>query len=107
MSSLAATKTSPRKRDAASERELEPERITIDRGSLAPETVTDVSDAAGREPSTADRNERIREIAYFLWVEEGYPDGQSERHWLAAETLFDSDPAERKRIEGEPPGVPE
>jgi hypothetical protein len=98
MSSLAATKTSPRKRNAASERELEPERITIDRGSLEPETITDVSDPAGQEPLTADRNDRIREAAYFLWVEEGYPDRQSERHWLAAEILLDSDPVERKLI---------
>ncbi len=56
--------------------------------------------------TTTDRNDRIREIAYFLWVEEGCPEGAAERHWLAAETLLDSDPLERKRIEGEPPGEP-
>ena len=94
MSSLAATKASPRKRNAAPA-QLEPETIAVDRGPLEPETIT------------ADRNDRIREIAYFLWIEEGYPEGQSERHWLAAETLVDSDPVERKRIEGEPPGEPE
>jgi len=54
----------------------------------------------------ADRNDRIREIAYILWLEEGCPDGAAERHWLAAETLLDSEPLERKRIEGEPPGEP-
>jgi hypothetical protein len=32
-----------------------------------------------------DRNDRIREFAYFLWLEEGCPDGQAERHWSAAE----------------------
>jgi Protein of unknown function (DUF2934) len=53
-----------------------------------------------------DRNDRIREIAYFLWLEEGCPKGQADRHWLAAETLLDSDPLERKRMEGEPPGEP-
>jgi hypothetical protein len=53
-----------------------------------------------------DRNDRIREIAYFLWLEEGCPDGAAERHWLAAETLFESDPLERKRLEGELPGEP-
>jgi hypothetical protein len=53
-----------------------------------------------------DRNDRIREIAYFLWLKEGCPDGAAERHWLAAETLLDSEPLERKRIEGEPPGEP-
>ena len=53
-----------------------------------------------------DRNDRIREIAYFLWLEEGCPEGEAERHWLAAETLLESDPVERKRMEGEPPGEP-
>ena len=53
-----------------------------------------------------DRDERIREIAYFLWLEEGCPEGAAERHWLAAETRLESDPLERKRIEGEPPGEP-
>jgi Protein of unknown function (DUF2934) len=60
------------------------------------------------EPETTmtDRNDRVREIAYFLWLEEGCPEGEAERHWLAAEALLDSDPRERKRIEGEPPGEP-
>jgi hypothetical protein len=53
-----------------------------------------------------DRDERVRELAYFLWLEEGCPEGQAERHWLTAETLVASDPLERKRIEGEPPGEP-
>ena len=52
-----------------------------------------------------DREERIRELAYLLWVEEGYPEGQAERHWQDAETLFESE-MERKRVEGEPPGDP-
>jgi len=52
-----------------------------------------------------DRDDRIRELAYFLWLEEGCPEGQAERHWRTAESLFDSE-LERKRIEGEPPGDP-
>jgi hypothetical protein len=39
-----------------------------------------------------DRNDRIRELAYFLWLEEGCPEGAAERPWLAAQTLFESDP---------------
>ena len=35
-----------------------------------------------------DRNDRIRQLAYFLWLEEGCPEGEAERHWLAAETLI-------------------
>ncbi len=53
-----------------------------------------------------DRNDRIREIAYFLWLDEGCPEGGAERHWAAAEALHKSEAEERKRIEGEPPGEP-
>ena len=53
-----------------------------------------------------ERDDRIREIAYFLWLQEGRPEDQAERHWQAAEILFNSEPVERKRIEGEPPGDP-
>jgi hypothetical protein len=40
----------------------------------------------------ADRDDRIRELAYLLWLEEGYPEGQAERHWLMAEIMVDSEP---------------
>jgi Protein of unknown function (DUF2934) len=56
--------------------------------------------------TTPDRNDRIREIAYFLWLDEGCPEGEAERHWATAEALLESEPLERKRIEGEPPGEP-
>jgi Protein of unknown function (DUF2934) len=58
------------------------------------------------EFATPDRNERLREIAYFLWLDDGCPDGEADRHWSAAEALLDSEPLERKRMEGEPPGEP-
>ena len=51
-----------------------------------------------------DRNDRIREVAYFLWLEDGCPEGHAERHWLTAEALLASEEFERKQIEGEPPG---
>ena len=52
-----------------------------------------------------DRHERLSELAYFLWREEGCPEGEAERHWLTAEALLDAaEPAERKHTEGEPPG---
>jgi hypothetical protein len=56
--------------------------------------------------TTPDRNDRIREIAYFLWLDEGRPEGEEERHWTTAEALLESEPEQRKRIEGEPPGEP-
>jgi hypothetical protein len=90
MSAPATTKASPpRKKNAAVAAQPGPERIVPE-----PETIM------------PDRNARIREIAYFLWLEEGCPEGQEEHHWLAAEALLESDPLERKRIEGEPPGEP-
>jgi Protein of unknown function (DUF2934) len=58
------------------------------------------------ESTTPDRNGRLREIAYFLWLDDGCPDGEADRHWSAAEALLDAEPLERKRIEGEPPGEP-
>jgi hypothetical protein len=65
-------------------------------------------------PATTERNDRIREIAYFLWLDEGSPDGEEERHWTTAEGLLEPEleqreelePERRKRIEGEPPGEP-
>jgi Protein of unknown function (DUF2934) len=56
--------------------------------------------------TSPDRNDRIREVAYFLWLEEGCPEGEEERHWTTAEALLESEPEQRKRIEGEPPGEP-
>jgi Protein of unknown function (DUF2934) len=53
-----------------------------------------------------DREDRVRQLAYFLWLEEGCPQGEAERHWQAAEVLFESEPVERKEREGEPPGEP-
>jgi Protein of unknown function (DUF2934) len=59
------------------------------------------------EAIMTDRGDRIREIAYFLWVEEGCPEGEAERHWLAAETIVEAKLREGKRIdEGEPRGEP-
>ena len=52
-----------------------------------------------------DRDQRIREIAYFLWLEEGSPEGEADRHWLAAEGLIEDEPLEgrsrRKRAFGQ------
>jgi Protein of unknown function (DUF2934) len=53
-----------------------------------------------------DRDDCIRELAYLLWLEEGCPEGQAERHWQTVETIFDTERLERKCIEGEPPGDP-
>lgn len=54
----------------------------------------------------ADHNDRIRERAYFLWLEEGCPEGQAERHWLAAQALVEGEPPEPAPVEGEPAREP-
>jgi len=45
--------------------------------------------------------ERIREIAYQLWLEAGQPEGQDTAHWFVAETMaaneMTSTPAPTKR----------
>jgi hypothetical protein len=48
-----------------------------------------------------DRDKRIREIAYFLWLEDGRPEGEADRHWLAAEALVESEPREDKSFQRE------
>jgi hypothetical protein len=42
-----------------------------------------------------DRDQRIREIAYHLWEQEGCPQGQADRHWAAAVALVEQQDAER------------
>ena len=37
--------------------------------------------------SSAVPEDRIRAIAYSLWLEEGRPDGRAEAHWLKANAL--------------------
>jgi DUF2934 family protein len=36
-------------------------------------------------------SQRVREIAYRLWQEEGCPEGEELRHWFAAKSLFERD----------------
>jgi hypothetical protein len=48
-----------------------------------------------------DREKRIREIAYSLWVEEGFPVGQDDRHWRMATQML------KEEEERKPPPEPE
>jgi Protein of unknown function (DUF2934) len=50
-----------------------------------------------------DRDQRIRETAYFLWLEEGCPEGEADRHWLTAEGLVESELRRGKSSQGETP----
>ena len=35
-----------------------------------------------------ERDEQIRELAYRIWQEEGYPYGHEVQHWLEAESIW-------------------
>lgn len=42
----------------------------------------------------------IQELAYYLWIAEGKPNGQSSRHWeLAIKTLEKNGSAEKRSID--------
>jgi hypothetical protein len=43
-----------------------------------------------------ERQQRIREIAYFLWQEEGCPPDRAEHHWMTAETVVDGQDEKRE-----------
>jgi hypothetical protein len=44
------------------------------------------------------RDAEIRELAYQIWQEEGYPHGQEVQHWLKAEAILQ----EKHRPHSEP-----
>jgi hypothetical protein len=47
----------------------------------------------------ADREERIRQIAYQLWEEDGAPEGRAEEYWHRARELIQQE----ERAKGSPP----
>jgi hypothetical protein len=53
-----------------------------------------------------DREQRIRDIAYFLWEEEGCPEGRAFEHWAAAEAVVDAQDAESKNSADDAQGEP-
>jgi DNA-binding NarL/FixJ family response regulator len=65
------------------------------RYSLTPSTNRINGTAQIERPRLIDDEEntsqRVREIAYRLWQEEGCPEGEALRHWFAAKTLFERD----------------
>jgi hypothetical protein len=50
-----------------------------------------------KEIQAEQEEERIREFAYRIWQEEGFPDGQSERHWEMARQAVAAERDERLR----------
>ena len=52
-----------------------------------------------------DRHQPIREIAYYLWEQEGCPEDQAERHWSAAVAVVEAADAEGENMEEDPRGA--
>ena len=44
---------------------------------------------SGNQDQDEDRLQRIRETAYGLWEQAGYPEGQEHDFWLRAEQIVD------------------
>jgi DUF2934 family protein len=49
------------------------------------------------------REKRIQEIAYHLWVQEGRPEGRSDSHYFEAVTVYETEIAGREGVEAEEP----
>jgi Protein of unknown function (DUF2934) len=52
------------------------------------------------------REERIREIAYRIWEEEGWPADQADRHWHLAQLIVLKEDAERAGLMPQAPLEP-
>jgi hypothetical protein len=50
-----------------------------------------------------DREKRIQEIAYSLWIAEGYPVGQDDRHWRMATQMLKEEEERQSRYAVEKP----
>jgi hypothetical protein len=60
-------------------------------------------------PEENDKEQRIRERAYFLWIEEGKPEGRDKEHWEAARAALEEEEqprGEHEANEARPPPSP-
>jgi len=44
----------------------------------------------------AGRDQRIADLAYRIWEEDGRPEGRAEQHWLRASVLVDESAPKKK-----------
>lgn len=49
------------------------------------------------------REQRIRDLAYRLWIEEGRPDGRAQQHWDLAADMIDADDGRLRAIHAAEP----
>ncbi len=60
-------------------------------------------------PEENNKEQGIRERAYFLWIEEGKPEGRDKQHWEAARAALEEEErrgGERAANEAPPPPSP-
>jgi hypothetical protein len=49
----------------------------------------------------SDKDQRVREIAYYLWEQEGWPESQADRHWATAVAIVEAQDAQRENSKSE------
>lgn len=53
----------------------------------------------------ANREQKVRDRAYQLWIEEGQPHGRSDDHWRRARELVDAEDSAEPGDDGGPIGA--
>ena len=46
--------------------------------------------------NSANRDQRIADLAHKIWEEEGQPEGQAQAHWARAVEIIDAEAAPKK-----------
>lgn len=69
--------------------------------------MSETNGASPGDPDAGGPDEgQIREIAYFLWIEEGCPEGRAEDHWMMACATLSVPPTAMTVEEPEAPASP-
>lgn len=53
--------------------------------------------------TNGEKEQRIRERAYQIWINEGQPEGRDIDHWQQAETQINAEEGEQPSSSGQPP----
>jgi hypothetical protein len=71
----------------------------IDKAKDEAETLSSERDppstAATPEPADQISEDRIRQRAYLIWIEEGQPEGRAEEHWVRARDALERETRSR------------
>jgi hypothetical protein len=53
--------------------------------------------------SNGEKEQRIRERAYQIWLDEGQPEGRDQEHWHQAETQLAPEESEQPKTDAQSP----